>query len=56
VSYYSAPLLDELYPRWRRVTFRATRQVVNGDNNTAIELLLMNFDENVQLELEVEAQ
>ncbi|ARF67780.1 hypothetical protein B7C51_07955 [Paenibacillus larvae subsp. pulvifaciens] len=27
-----------------RETFQAARQVVNGNNNTAQELLLMNFD------------
>lgn len=44
ISYYSDPLLDELYSSWHRETFQAARQVVNGNNNTAEELLLMNFD------------
>lgn len=50
LSYYDDPLLDELYPIWKRETFQAARQVVNGDNNTAVEILLMNFD-NGQLTL-----
>lgn len=44
LSYYNDALLDELYPNWNRETFQAARQVVNGSNNTAVELLLMNFD------------
>ncbi|MBS3984341.1 MAG: DNA adenine methylase [Selenomonadales bacterium] len=54
VSYYANPLLNELYPNWRRVTFTAARQVVNGSNNTATEVLLMNFEETLQLKLEDE--
>jgi DNA adenine methylase len=50
ISYYDDPLLLELYPNWNRETFQAARQVVNGDNNIAEELLLMNFD-NGQLTL-----
>lgn len=50
ISYYDDPLLLELYPNWNRETFQAARQVVNGNNNTATELLLMNFD-NGQLTL-----
>lgn len=50
LSYYDDPLLDELYSEWYREKFQATRQVVNGDNNLAVELLLMNFD-NGQLTL-----
>ncbi|MGV6934079.1 DNA adenine methylase [Paenibacillus sp. CMM36] len=50
LSYYADPLLDELYPGWHRETFQAARQVVNGNNNMAQELLLMNFD-NRQLTL-----
>jgi len=50
ISYYDDPLLDELYPNWTRERFQAARQVVNGNNNTAEELLLMNFD-NGQLTL-----
>lgn len=50
ISYYDDPLLNELYPNWNRETFQAARQVVNGNNNTATELLLMNFD-NGQLTL-----
>lgn len=46
LSYYDDPLLLELYPEWSRETFQAVRQVVNGNNNTAQELLLMNFDNN----------
>lgn len=49
VSYYDHPLLLELYPDWRRETFQAARQVVNGNNNTATELLLMNFDNQMTL-------
>ncbi|GIO02983.1 DNA methyltransferase [Brevibacillus halotolerans] len=45
ISYYDDPLLDELYPNWRRETFKSARQVVNGSNNIAEELLLMNFDD-----------
>lgn len=44
ISYYYHPFLDELYPNWRRETFTSARQVVNGNNNIAEELLLMNFD------------
>lgn len=44
VSYYDDPLLLELYPNWRRETYQAARQVVNGKNNTAQELILLNFD------------
>lgn len=44
LSYYDDPLVDELYPNWRRETFQSARQVVNGKNNIAEELLLMNFD------------
>lgn len=43
VSYYEDSLLDELYQGWKRVSYRVARQVVNGNNNTATELLLMNF-------------
>lgn len=50
LSYYDDPLVDELYPNWRRETFQSARQVVNGKNNIAEELLLMNFD-NGQLTL-----
>lgn len=50
ISYYDDPLLLELYPNWNRESFQAARQVVNGNNNTATELLLMNFD-NGQLTL-----
>lgn len=50
ISYYDDALLDELYPGWTRDSFQAARQVVNGNNNTAEELLLMNFD-NDQLKL-----
>lgn len=52
VSYYNHPMLDELYPggKWWRDDFKAVRQVVNGTNNSAEELLLMNFD-NGQLTL-----
>lgn len=44
LSYYDDPLLLELYPNWTRETFQSARQVVNGSNNIATELLLMNFD------------
>lgn len=50
LSYYDHPLLDELYPNWTRERFQAARQVVNGNNNTAEEMVLMNFD-NGQLTL-----
>ncbi|MEC0169747.1 DNA adenine methylase [Paenibacillus graminis] len=49
ISYYDDRLLDELYPaaesggKWHRECFLAARQVVNGNNNTAQELLLMNY-------------
>ncbi|BAU28119.1 site-specific DNA-adenine methylase [Aneurinibacillus soli] len=45
VSYYDDPLLLEIYPDWRRETFESYKQVVNGDNCHAEELLLMNFKE-----------
>jgi len=44
LSYYDDPLLSELYPNWHRETYQVARQVVNGNNNKAEELLLMNFD------------
>lgn len=46
ISYCDNPLLDELYPKekWRREYFKTTRQVVNGQNNIAVEMLLMNYD------------
>lgn len=46
ISYYDHPLLRELYPNWRRETFISVRQVVNGHNNIAEELLLMNYEDN----------
>lgn len=49
VSYYDHPLLLELYPDWRRETFQCARQVVNGNNNTSTELMLMNFDDQLTL-------
>lgn len=49
LSYYDDPLLLELYPNWSRETFQAARQVVNGNNNVATELLLMNFDNGQQV-------
>lgn len=49
VSYYDDPLLQELYPGWRRETFTAIKQVVNGTNCKAEELLLMNFDLQMSL-------
>lgn len=53
VSYYEHPLIDELYPssHWRRVKFRAARQVVNGKNDSVEEMLLMNFPEDKQSEM-----
>src|SRR5690606_7299925 len=51
VSYYDHPLHEGLYPGWRRATFQATRQVVNGHNDIVTELVLMNFSEVKQLEL-----
>ncbi|AYK08882.1 DNA adenine methylase [Brevibacillus laterosporus] len=46
VSYYDDPLLLEIYPNWRRETFKSFKQVVNGScNNSTEELLLMNFDD-----------
>lgn len=50
VSYYDHPLLNELYEGWQREYFSAVRQVVNGNNNTCEEMLLMNY-ENKQLSL-----
>lgn len=52
LSYYSDPLIDELYGDWYRETFDAYKQVVGGDGlgTYAEELLLMNFD-NGQLTL-----
>src|SRR5690606_6635141 len=50
LSYYDHPLVDELYHNWTRERFQAARQVVNGNNNTAEEMVLMNFD-NGQLTL-----
>lgn len=44
VSYYDDSLLEQLYTSWRRETFSAVRQVVNGANCKSEELLLMNFD------------
>lgn len=46
ISYYDHPLLNELYPNWRREYFTAPRQVVNGNNNTAVEMILMNYESN----------
>lgn len=43
VSYYDDPLLLDLYPDWERETFQGTKQIVNGVNGGAEELLLMNF-------------
>ncbi|CAH1054080.1 DNA adenine methylase [Paenibacillus pseudetheri] len=49
ISYYDDRLLDDFYPaaeqggKWHREGFQAARQVVNGNNNTAQELLLMNY-------------
>ncbi|TPG86858.1 DNA adenine methylase [Brevibacillus laterosporus] len=43
VSYYDDPLLLEIYPDWRVEKFESYKQVVNGDNCFAEELLLMNF-------------
>ena len=52
LSYYSDPLIDELYGDWHKETFDAYKQVVGGDGlgTYAEELLLMNFD-NGQLTL-----
>ncbi len=44
ISYYDHPLLDELYPNWKREKFQAARQVVNGHNNIATEMILMNYE------------
>lgn len=46
LSYYEHPLLDELYSSWNKEKFKAVRQVVNGHNNAAEEMLLMNFENN----------
>lgn len=50
VSYYEHPLLDELYEGWYKEKFSAVRQVVNGNNNTSEEMILMNYF-NGQLDL-----
>lgn len=46
LSYYSDPLVDELYSSWYMDSFETYRQVVNGymEGGTAEELLYMNFD------------
>lgn len=44
VSYYDHPLMVELYPNWKREYFSAVRQVVNGNNNSSEEMLLMNYE------------
>ncbi|KHE73169.1 DNA adenine methylase [Halobacillus sp. BBL2006] len=44
ISYYDHPLLDEYYSSWTKETYKAGRQVVNGNNNSADELLFMNFE------------
>lgn len=45
--YYDDPLLLELYPGWKRETFKAYKQVVGGHGlgSEAEELLLMNFQQ-----------
>jgi DNA adenine methylase len=43
VSYYDDPLLGELYTGWRKESFQSFKQVVNGGNEYAEEILLMNF-------------
>ena len=45
ISYYDDPLLLNIYRGWRRESFDSFKQVVNGDNCYAEELLLMNFDD-----------
>ncbi|KKX53259.1 DNA adenine methylase [Brevibacillus borstelensis] len=45
VSYYDDPLLRELYKGWRREKLESYKQVVNGGDSYAEELLLMNFDD-----------
>jgi len=52
LSYYSDPLVSELYKDWNEEKFDAYKQVVGGDGLGcyAEELLLMNFD-NGQLTL-----
>jgi len=44
VSYYEHPLLDELYPGWRREKIDAIKQVGNTGSRKAEEVLLMNYD------------
>lgn len=46
ISYYSDPLIKELYGDWYSETFEAYKQVVGGEGlgTEAEELLLMNFD------------
>lgn len=44
LSYYSDPLVKELYSDWNKESFEAHKQVVGGGNNTVEELLMMNFD------------
>ncbi len=52
LSYYSDPLIDELYSDWHIEKFEAHKQVVGyeGFDTTTEEVLLMNFD-NGQLTL-----
>ena len=48
VSYYPHPLVDELYPGWRRISWEACKyseKVKGGKRQRATELLLMNYDE-----------
>ncbi|MBG9774237.1 DNA adenine methylase [Brevibacillus laterosporus] len=44
VSYYADPLVDEIYKGWQRETFQSLKQVINGGNCYAEEILLTNFD------------
>jgi DNA adenine methylase len=52
ISYYSDPLIDELYGNWWKEIFEAHKQVVGGEGlgRETEELLLMNYD-NGQLTL-----
>lgn len=45
LSYYTDPLILDLYPKWEKETFKAYKQVVGGDGLgcSAEELLLTNF-------------
>ena len=49
VSYYEHPLLDELYPGWRKEKIDAIKQVGTTGSRKAEEVLLMNYDHQLSL-------